>query len=98
MYSPCVSGFLVSDAACCPSGCNPNQKPCNNRSDYVFWDEVHPTEAWNLVNAISAYNSTIDPAFTYPMNITQLVDCVDCVLQPRFRHKIAVQIKVNFNA
>jgi len=41
----------------------------------VFWDEVHPTEAWNLVNAISAYNSTIDPAFTYPMNIKQLVDC-----------------------
>lgn len=67
-------GFLVSDAACCPSGCNPDQKPCNNRSDYLFWDEVHPTEAWNLVNAISVYNSTIGPAFNYPMDIKQLVE------------------------
>ncbi|ESW19963.1 hypothetical protein PHAVU_006G169500 [Phaseolus vulgaris] len=67
-------GFLVSDAACCPLGCNPDQKPCNNRSDYVFWDEVHPTEAWNLLNAISAYDSMIDPAFIYPMDIKHLVD------------------------
>jgi len=65
---------LVSDAACCPLGCNPDQKPCNNRSDYVFWDEVHPTEAWNLLNAISAYDSMIDPAFIYPMDIKHLVD------------------------
>ncbi|XP_028190693.1 GDSL esterase/lipase At1g29670-like isoform X2 [Glycine soja] len=72
--SACVSGFLVSDAACCPSGCNPDQKPCNNRSHYLFWDEVHPTEAWNLVNAISVYNSTIGPAFNYPMDIKQLVE------------------------
>lgn len=58
----------------CSSGCIPHQKPCNNRSDYVFWDEVHPTEAWNLVNAISVYNSTIGPAFNYPMDIKQLVE------------------------
>ncbi|RDX58590.1 GDSL esterase/lipase, partial [Mucuna pruriens] len=68
------NGFLVSDAACCPSGCIPDQKPCYNRSDYVFWDEVHPTEAWNLLNAKAAYNSTISPAFTYPMDIKHLVN------------------------
>jgi len=22
----------------------------------VFWDEVHPTEAWNLLNAIPTYD------------------------------------------
>ncbi|KAL2341055.1 hypothetical protein Fmac_008995 [Flemingia macrophylla] len=68
-------GFLVSDAACCPLGCIPDQKPCDNRSEYVFWDEVHPSEAWNLLNAISSYNSTVNPAFTYPMNIKNLVGC-----------------------
>ncbi|KAK7412512.1 hypothetical protein VNO78_03976 [Psophocarpus tetragonolobus] len=68
-------GFLISDAACCPSGCIPDQKPCNNRNDYVFWDEVHPTEALNLVNAIRAYNSAMDPTYTYPIDIKQLVHC-----------------------
>ena len=40
----------------------------------MFWDEVHPTEAWNLLNAIPAYESIIDPAFVYPMDIKHLVD------------------------
>ncbi|TKY71909.1 GDSL esterase/lipase [Spatholobus suberectus] len=72
-------GFLVSTAACCllelSGECIPDRRPCYNRSDYVFWDDFHPTEAWNLLNAITSYNSTIDPAFTYPMDIKHLVDC-----------------------
>ncbi|XP_020203370.1 GDSL esterase/lipase At1g29670 [Cajanus cajan] len=70
-----TDGFKVSDAACCPLGCIPDQKACYNRSEYVFWDEAHPTEAWNLLNAISSYNSTTNPAVTYPMDIMHLVDC-----------------------
>ncbi|KAK7303036.1 hypothetical protein RJT34_13935 [Clitoria ternatea] len=68
-------GFLVSKAACCSSGlhrgCVPDQIPCCDRNEYVFWDEFHPTEAWNLHIAIASYNNS---AHTYPMNIKQLVD------------------------
>ncbi|XP_027351595.1 GDSL esterase/lipase At1g29670-like isoform X2 [Abrus precatorius] len=69
---------FISDAACCLSGssggCIPDQRPCNNRNEYVFWDEFHPTEAWNKLIATISYNSTSNPAFTYPMDIMHLVE------------------------
>ncbi|KAK7306435.1 hypothetical protein VNO77_44375 [Canavalia gladiata] len=68
------SGFKISKAACCPSGCVPDQRPCHNRKDYVFWDDFHPTEAWNLINALQSYNSSSNPDFTYPIDIKHLVD------------------------
>ncbi|KAJ1414183.1 SGNH hydrolase superfamily [Sesbania bispinosa] len=71
-------GFLVSNAACCPTGllggCVPDEEPCYNRSEYVFWDEFHTTEAWNLLIAIASYNASSNPTFTYPMDIMHLVD------------------------
>ena len=39
----------------------------------MFWDDFHPTEAWNLINAINSYNAS-QPAFAYPMDIKRLVD------------------------
>ncbi|XP_020203372.1 GDSL esterase/lipase At1g29670 [Cajanus cajan] len=73
-----TDAFLVSDAGCCGWGllgdCIPDEKACYNRSDYVFFDGVHPTEAWNLLNAITSYNSTTDPATAYPVDILHLVD------------------------
>ncbi|CAJ1962065.1 unnamed protein product [Sphenostylis stenocarpa] len=70
--------FLVPAAPCCQPGlsgeCIPDQMPCNNRNDYVFWDAFHTTEAWNLLNAITYYNSTTGSAYTYPMDIKHLVD------------------------
>lgn len=78
MYGPWISGFLVSNAACCPSGllggCIPDQRPCDNRSEYVFWDEFHPTEAWNLFPALTSFDASSNPSFTYPMDIKHLVD------------------------
>ncbi|XP_012568212.1 GDSL esterase/lipase At1g29670-like isoform X2 [Cicer arietinum] len=72
-----ISGFGVSNAPCCPSrltgGCSPNERPCYNRSEYVFWDEFHPTEAWNLFTTIRSYNSC-NLVSTYPMDIKHLVD------------------------
>ncbi|KAK7342394.1 hypothetical protein VNO80_25345 [Phaseolus coccineus] len=69
-------GFTVSNASCCPSGtngfCVPNETPCENRTTYVFWDQFHPTESVNQIVAISSYNGS-NPAFTYPMDITHLV-------------------------
>jgi len=48
--------------------------PCSNRNDYVFWDAFHTSEQWNLLNAVTNYNSTSTSAFTYPMDIKHLVD------------------------
>ncbi|XP_058749083.1 GDSL esterase/lipase At1g29670-like [Vicia villosa] len=72
------NGFVVSNAPCCPSklsggGCIPDDRPCYNRSEYAFWDEFHPTEAWNLLTARRSYNSH-DSGFTYPMDIRHLVE------------------------
>ncbi|CAK8530823.1 unnamed protein product [Lathyrus sativus] len=71
------NGFAVSNAPCCPSKisgeCIPEERPCYNRSEYVFWDEFHPTEARNLLTAIRSYDSH-DSGFTYPMDIKHLVE------------------------
>ncbi|XP_027931350.1 GDSL esterase/lipase At1g29670-like [Vigna unguiculata] len=70
--------FEVPEAPCCQPGlsglCIPDETPCNDRNAYVFWDAFHPSEAWNLLNAITNYNSTSTSAFTYPMDIEHLVD------------------------
>lgn len=75
-HVPWISGFPVSNAACCPSiiaVCIPNQSPCSDRNEYVFWDQLHFTEEWNLVIAITSYNAS-NPLVTYPMDIKHLVD------------------------
>ncbi|KAE9591357.1 hypothetical protein Lal_00038503 [Lupinus albus] len=72
-----AKGFTVTTVACCASGsfgeCIPDRRPCPNRTEYVFWDENHTTEAWNLVTATIFYNSSY-PDSTYPMNIKQFVE------------------------
>jgi hypothetical protein len=73
-----ISGFLVANAPCCKTrligGCIPDERPCHNRGEYVFWDEFHTTEAWNLVTAIRSYNSYNNLGFTYPMDIKNLAE------------------------
>ncbi|XP_018809856.1 GDSL esterase/lipase At1g29670-like [Juglans regia] len=53
-------GFKVLDAGCCQVGssgqCIPFKTPCQNRSEYVFWDAFHPTEAVNRITARLSYN------------------------------------------
>ncbi|CAL0301282.1 unnamed protein product [Lupinus luteus] len=72
-----AAGFTDRTDACCYSGpygeCVPDQSPCSNRREYVFWDQSHTTEAWNVVTAIISYNSSY-PDSTYPMNIKQFVE------------------------
>ncbi|KAF0889925.1 hypothetical protein E2562_033900 [Oryza meyeriana var. granulata] len=71
-------GFTVLDRGCCGVGrnngeitCLPMQRPCDDRSKYVFWDAFHPTEAANRIYAARAFNST-STADAYPINISQL--------------------------
>ncbi|KAG2667095.1 hypothetical protein I3760_15G095300 [Carya illinoinensis] len=53
-------GFKVLDAGCCQVGnfgqCIPYKTPCRNRSEYVFWDAFHPTEAVNRITGRLSYN------------------------------------------
>ncbi|KAI5447606.1 hypothetical protein KIW84_015170 [Lathyrus oleraceus] len=71
-----LNRFKVSNAACCRlifnSMCAPNETPCENRDEYVFWDGFHPTSAANELMALRSYNSS-NPQFIYPMNVQQLI-------------------------
>ncbi|RWR89168.1 GDSL esterase/lipase [Cinnamomum micranthum f. kanehirae] len=70
-------GFTVANAACCSvltgvETCRIHGSTCQNRSEYVFWDQAHPTEAFHLINAKGMYNSSSSSSYTYPVNIQQL--------------------------
>ena len=63
---------------CCGAGTYNGQLPClpvidslcTNRSEYVFWDPYHPTEAVNeILGNRSFVGSSSD---IYPINIRQL--------------------------
>uniref|UniRef100_A0ACD5VKW9 Uncharacterized protein n=1 Tax=Avena sativa TaxID=4498 RepID=A0ACD5VKW9_AVESA len=71
-------GFTVLDRGCCGVGrnngqitCLPMQRPCDDRSKYVFWDAFHPTEAANRIIAAKVFNSS-STNDAYPMNISRL--------------------------
>ncbi|KAF3685070.1 putative homogentisate phytyltransferase 1, chloroplastic-like [Capsicum annuum] len=62
IQNPTKYGIHEVKAACCGAGrlkaaspCTPIATYCPNRSDHIFWDEVHPTEAATklLVNTLS---------------------------------------------
>jgi phospholipase/lecithinase/hemolysin len=71
-------GFTVLDRGCCGVGrnngqitCLPLQRPCDDRSAYMFWDAFHPTEAANKIYAAKAFGSNSN-AEVYPFNVSQL--------------------------
>ncbi|CAI9787970.1 unnamed protein product [Fraxinus pennsylvanica] len=75
---PSSIGIKVVNAPCCmvsttfaKGQCAIRKVPCNNRNEYVFYDNFHPTEILNFVTATRAYNTTL-PADVYPMDISHL--------------------------
>lgn len=72
---PYEVGFTNFTAACCKvredGQCNPNEDPCPNRQEYVFWDNFHPTEVTNILTAGRTYTS-YDPSDVYPVDVRQL--------------------------
>ncbi|XP_077229535.1 GDSL esterase/lipase At1g71691-like [Tasmannia lanceolata] len=72
-------GFKFPHKACCGSGRSKGQViclpllplECRNRSDFVFWDPYHPTDAFNVIAAKQAYQGTLQSMF--PMNVQQLI-------------------------
>ncbi|CAA0831225.1 GDSL esterase/lipase [Striga hermonthica] len=63
--NPSSYGFKVSNTACCNTDtrlgglCLPNSKLCSNRSEYVFWDAFHPSDAANAVLAEHLFNTIL---------------------------------------
>ncbi|XP_060957619.1 GDSL esterase/lipase At1g29660-like isoform X2 [Cannabis sativa] len=73
---PTAAGFKFLNTSCCPTNnigqCIPNGKVCEKRELYVFWDDIHPTQAVNGFTANRSYNAFL-PSDTYPIDIKQLV-------------------------
>ncbi|CAL9076377.1 unnamed protein product [Musa textilis] len=73
-------GFKHQHSACCGGGRSKGQimclpllpLECHNRSQYVFWDPYHPTDAFNAIVAKGAFQGTLQAA--HPMNVQQLVE------------------------
>ncbi|KAJ9182647.1 hypothetical protein P3X46_006617 [Hevea brasiliensis] len=78
IQKPAAYGFSEVKAACCGLGrlnadvpCIPISTYCSNRSNHVFWDIVHPTEA----TARLVVNTIFDgpSRYSFPINIKQLI-------------------------
>jgi len=72
------SGFRVINAPCCRVGgnngqitCVPQQLPCSNRNEVLFWDAYHLSEAANTIIGRRAYNAP-SIADAYPIDINSL--------------------------
>lgn len=68
--------MIVGNAPCCEVGvgqiqCIPFGKTCVNRSEYVFWDAIHPTEDSSVAIASRAYKAQL-PTDAFPYDISHL--------------------------
>ncbi|XP_019177163.1 PREDICTED: GDSL esterase/lipase At5g37690-like [Ipomoea nil] len=61
--NPSTYGFKISNTSCCNVDtsvgglCLPNSRLCKNRTEYVFWDAFHPSDAANAVLAAKIFAS-----------------------------------------
>ncbi|KAF4377195.1 hypothetical protein G4B88_009187 [Cannabis sativa] len=80
--NPFQKGFKEASKPCCKVAtlseggngvlCKREGSVCGNRSNHVFFDGLHPTEAVNIQIANKAFASTL-PTEVYPINIQQLL-------------------------
>eukprot|EP01018_Ginkgo_biloba_P001398 Gb_28695 [translate_table: standard] len=78
--NPAAYGFKYANQGCCGIGrlraefpCTPISGLCLYRSDYVFWDAFHPSDALNYKVASTQYAGSA-PAFVRPVNLKQLMN------------------------
>uniref|UniRef100_A0A1S3YAB5 GDSL esterase/lipase At1g29670 n=1 Tax=Nicotiana tabacum TaxID=4097 RepID=A0A1S3YAB5_TOBAC len=75
---PSPVGFTVDSSCCITSDtiakgqCRKGEVPCNNRNQYIFFDNFHPTEIANMATARRSFNAFL-PSDAYPTDISQLV-------------------------
>ncbi|OAY82976.1 GDSL esterase/lipase [Ananas comosus] len=77
--NPNSVGFIEVKSACCGGGkfnaeiwCAPNTTFCSDRTKYLFWDSLHPTQAASKLAAFMFYNGP--PQFASPITLKQLVE------------------------
>jgi phospholipase/lecithinase/hemolysin len=77
LFLSLISGFVEVKSACCGLGhlhaqifCLPLEPYCPSRSDHVFWDAHHPTEASARLIADSMFHGS--STYTFPMNVSSL--------------------------
>ncbi|GMI80140.1 GDSL-motif lipase 7 [Hibiscus trionum] len=73
--SPASYGFTNVKSPCCSTAdlndqCIPNAELCNDRSSYVFFDAINPTESMHFLWARRLLK---DSSVSYPINLIQLI-------------------------
>ncbi|KAK9700270.1 hypothetical protein RND81_08G228600 [Saponaria officinalis] len=77
ILNPANYGLRNVTGTCCrldTVSCRQGSTPCPNRSEYLFWDGVHPTEA---SNSIISQSCITNPSFCSPFSIQDLVQLSD---------------------
>lgn len=76
--TPAAFGFTEVKAACCGLGalravvpCLPVAVYCPNRTDHLFWDFYHPTEASSRIFVQKMFDGP--EQYVYPVNVRQLL-------------------------
>ncbi|KAL8166948.1 hypothetical protein V2J09_008447 [Rumex salicifolius] len=76
VQNPQTYGFKEVKSACCGLGnlnadvpCIPISKFCPNRSDHLFWDLYHPSEAADRFVVDAVFDD--QRRYTYPINLSQ---------------------------
>ncbi|KAJ0983068.1 hypothetical protein J5N97_011323 [Dioscorea zingiberensis] len=70
-------GFTEVLVACCGAGnfngsvrCTPGTVPCSNRTDHIYWDNTHYTEAFTSLCMELAFQGSAP--YVHPINVKQL--------------------------
>ncbi|OWM86168.1 hypothetical protein CDL15_Pgr010992 [Punica granatum] len=78
IQDPASNGFKEVKTACCGLGnlnaqfpCLPTSTHCSNRTDHLFWDLYHPTEAASRRFIDNVFDGP--PQYTSPVNVRQLI-------------------------
>ncbi|KAK1374988.1 GDSL esterase/lipase [Heracleum sosnowskyi] len=71
--NPLLFNFKDVETACCGNGkqaCTPSASLCLNRSEYLFWDSYHPTQAASLLGVENLYRG--GERYVSPINFSKL--------------------------
>ncbi|XP_021655915.2 GDSL esterase/lipase At5g45670-like [Hevea brasiliensis] len=75
IQDPIAAGFRYFYQGCCEvtenGQCVPQSKPCATRSEYIFWDNFHPTESMNVITATRTYIAEAR-SDCYPIDVRSL--------------------------
>ncbi|XP_021314549.1 GDSL esterase/lipase At5g55050 [Sorghum bicolor] len=79
IQNPHAAGLEEVKSACCGGGrfnaeigCTPISSCCSDRSKYLFWDLLHPTQATSKFAGLAFYDGPAQ--FVSPISIKQLVE------------------------